>query len=94
LTLIQSAIDDQVADFGRLVFLISALGSIAVALAVIGIYGVVSSAVRRRTRELGIRIALGAGKNDIYRTVLSSAGGAAVNLSFQQNSPAYFLKRR
>ncbi|HEY9427799.1 MAG TPA: ABC transporter permease, partial [Gemmatimonadaceae bacterium] len=39
-------------------------------LASIGLYGVVAYAVAQRTRDLGIRVALGAGSRDIYRAVL------------------------
>jgi putative ABC transport system permease protein len=46
----------------------------AVILAVIGIYGVVAFAVSRRTKEMGIRIALGASSKDIYRAVLGASG--------------------
>jgi ABC-type antimicrobial peptide transport system permease subunit len=46
----------------------------AVLLAVIGIYGVVAFAVSRRTKEMGIRIALGASSKDIYRAVLGASG--------------------
>src|SRR5262245_32394928 len=50
---IQSHMDEGLGVFRRLERLVSILGAIAVALAVIGIYGVVSFAVSRRTKEIG-----------------------------------------
>ena len=47
-----------------------ALGLVALALSMAGLYGMLSFAVRRRTREVGVRMALGARRADIVRMVV------------------------
>ena len=68
-------------------YLSGVMGLVGLGLAMVGVYGVVSYAARQRTREIGIRIALGANARDIFRLVLGRgavlvacgvvAGGAA-----------------
>ena len=66
-------VDSQVATFSAMRSLLVIFGALALVLAAVGIYGVISYSVAERVREIGIRIALGAQPGQV-RWLMSKQG--------------------
>ncbi len=71
---VEQVLDEEMFSYARFqVVLFSVFAGLGLALAVIGVYGLISHSVAQRTQEIGVRIALGASLGDIIRMVM--AGG-------------------
>jgi putative ABC transport system permease protein len=63
----------RTAPFRLTAGVMSFFGLVALLLAAIGVYGLINYSVTQRRQELGVRVALGAGRSEIYRLVLKDA---------------------
>jgi predicted permease len=67
---LQTVVDNQIAQRRFIVQLLTIFSAVALVIAVVGIYALIAYNVAQRTAEIGLRMALGAGKRDVLGMVL------------------------
>jgi putative ABC transport system permease protein len=91
------SMESMVADSDSLrnfdLLLLGGFSLLALTLAVVGVYAVMAYSVSRRTREIGIRMALGASRRDVLRLILRQGSKLAIAGSVIGVAGAFFLRR-
>ncbi|HSK77681.1 MAG TPA: ABC transporter permease [Thermoanaerobaculia bacterium] len=75
ITTMERALSDTVARPRLRSFILGAFAALALLLAAVGLYGIIAQSVAQRRQEIGIRIALGAGRPEVLRLVLRQGLG-------------------
>jgi predicted permease len=86
----EEQVDDSLSDERVIAFLATSFGVLAALLAAIGIYGVLAYSTAQRTREIGVRVALGATRAEIMGMVLSEVVRLAA-IGFAAGLPLCFV---
>src|SRR5207302_11129661 len=86
-------VDDSLASQRLTMALLGMFAGLALILASIGLYGVMALNVTQRTREMGIRFALGASRGDVLRLVLGQ-GAVLVGIGLATGLVGAFVARR
>jgi len=90
---LESIVSDSVASRRFAMILLGIFGALAVLLASIGIYGVISYVVGQRTHEIGLRVTLGAQRGDVFRLVAGQGAAMALLGVLIGTAAALGLKR-
>jgi putative ABC transport system permease protein len=92
-----ATMDSMLSDSGSLrnfdLWLLSAFSLLALSLAAVGVYAVMAFSVSQRTREIGIRIALGAHSRDVLALILRQGARLAIAGSIIGVVCAFFLRK-
>jgi putative ABC transport system permease protein len=90
---VEQLVSERMADDRFNTVLFGSLALVALLLAAVGIYGVMSFTVAQRTREIGVRMALGAGSGRVLAEVLREAMATALTGAVLGSAGAYFVGR-